>query len=377
MARDGFRVFDSDMHVLEPPDAWQRYIERRFRDRAPRGMSGHPRDFRVEVDGTVFPDWGPNYEIWVRPAREEKRQVYAAFEERRWDAVGQLRAMDAEGVDITVLFPTRGLFVLGNDRLEPAFATAIARAYNDWLAEFCSVAPHRLHGAAMIPPHDLDAAVKEARRAVVELGFKALFLRPNVVAGRNWHDPYYDSLWREAEELQVPVCFHEGGRVLLPQPGANFSSHMLWHATNHPLAMMLAVADIVGGGVLERFPRLKAAFLEANCSWAPWFLWRLDEHYEISGRHEYPKMALRPSEYFRRQCYVSIECDELTATNLEEFALDETVVFSTDFPHTDSKYPDAITNFLKLPLTLETKRKVLWANCARLYGFVLLSEAVL
>jgi predicted TIM-barrel fold metal-dependent hydrolase len=123
-----------------------------------------------------------------------------------------------------------------------------------------------MFGAGMIPPHDIAGAISEARRAVNELGFKTVFVRPNPVNGRNWHDAYYDPLWAEIERLGVPLSFHEGGRVHLPQPGDNFDTHMLYHTCTHPLGMMLAAVDLVGGGVLERFPGLTVAFLEGNCS---------------------------------------------------------------------------------------------------------------
>jgi predicted TIM-barrel fold metal-dependent hydrolase len=110
--------------------------------------------------------------------------------------------------------------------MDPALATAISRAYNDWLAEFCAGGSGRMFGAGMIPPHDIEGAISEARRAVNELGFKTVFVRPNPVNGRNWHDTYYDPLWAEIERLGVPLSFHEGGRVNLPQPGDNFDTHM-------------------------------------------------------------------------------------------------------------------------------------------------------
>ena len=110
--------------------------------------------------------------------REEHDSVYADPEARGWDPASQIAAMDAEGLDLAVLFPSRGLFVLGldsvepigTDGLEPEYATAIARAYNDWLADFCSAAPDRLYGAGMVAPHDIEGAVREARRCVEELG---------------------------------------------------------------------------------------------------------------------------------------------------------------------------------------------------------------
>jgi predicted TIM-barrel fold metal-dependent hydrolase len=131
---------------------------------------------------------------------------------------------------------------------------------------------------------------------------------------------------------------------------------------------MLAMARFVCAGVLARHPKLRVAFLEANCSWAPWLLWRMDEHYELEGDIYMPELTMPPSEYFKRQCYVSVEPDESPVRHMiEDFGADQ-LVFSTDYPHGDSRYPDAVSSFLELPLSDEVKRKILWENCANFYS---------
>ena len=369
MARNGFKVMDSDMHIVEPADLWQKYMEPKYLDRAPVGLSRHFRDLGVEGEGRVFPIPNHSYTNAITPIMEEQMALYKDSQAMDWNSDSQVMAMENEGIDVAVLFPSRGLFTLGMDDMDPGLAAAISRAYNAWLSDFCGQNPDRLHGSAMIPPHDVGEAVKEARRAVEELGFRTVFMRPNQVNGKNWHDPYYDPLWEEIQRLNVPICFHEGGKVDLPQVGTQFETHMMYHTCTHPMGMMLAVVDIVGGGVLERFPKLTVAFLEGNCSWAPWLLWRLDEHQEMSGKYDQPDLKLTPSEYFRRQCYLSVECDEMPAEIVTKFGLEDNIVFSTDYPHADSKYPNSVDKFLEMPLSDETKRKFLWDNCVRLYGF--------
>ena len=305
-------VADSDMHVLEPPDLWQRYIAPEFRHAAPVGMTELRRDLRVKVKSHVMLRLGP-----VRAVREargagigwrpDQEDAYASAEARGWDAVAQLEAMDREGVDVAVLFPSRGLFVLGLDSvdqmgadgLEPAFASAIARAYNDWLRDFIAAAPSRLFGAAMVAPHDVASAVEEARRCVTEYGFKAIFLAPGAVNRRPWHHPAYDPLWAECERLGIPVAFHGGGRTHL-RPDFSleiFDRLMMWHTFSQPLGIMATAVSLTAGGVCERFPRIRFALLEGNCSWAPWLLHRLDEHYEWVGWYEARDLSHKPSEY--------------------------------------------------------------------------------
>ncbi len=372
MAKNGFKVMDSDMHVIEPPDLWQRYIDPEFKARAPIGLTRHVRDLGVRVEGKVMPKPAPVSSLTLAKVRKEIIEAkYSDAAERDFDGVAQVRAMDKEGLDVAVLYPSRGLVVLALDHMDPELAAAIARAYNNWLHEFCQTAPQRMYGAALVAPHDVVSAVKEARRAVTELGFKGVLMRPNHVNGRQWSDPYYDPLWEECQRLRIPIGFHEAGRVYLPQPALEqfIPTFTMFNTLSFPMANMMACADLIYGGVMERFPKLKVAFLEGNCSWLPWLLWRMGEYMEITGKADHPELKLEPIEYFQRQCFGSIECDEITAKNLPEFGLEDNIVFSTDYPHLDVKYPKSVETFLRLPFKEETKRKYLWDNCARLYGF--------
>jgi predicted TIM-barrel fold metal-dependent hydrolase len=384
MAMGGDVIADSDLHVMEPPDLWQRYIDPAFRHAAPVGLTEMRRDMRVRVKSRVLLRGGSVRPMRTEPTegktgwRKEHEAVYAGAEARGWDAASQVEAMDAEGLDLAVLFPSRGLFVLGldtvdrmgTDGLEPDFAAAIARAYNDWLHDFAAFAPERMFGAGMLAPHDVGAAVEEARRCVEELGFKCVFLSPGCVDRRPWHHPAYDPLWAEIERLGVPLAFHGGGQNhLTPDFSLQiFDELMLWHTFSQPLGIMATVASLTGGGVLERFPRLRVALLEGNCAWAPWLFHRLDEHYEWVGWYEAPDLTRKPSEYFRRNCWLSIEADEEPARQYIEWFGDDNLVFSTDYPHGDSKYPHAVEAFAKLPIPEASRRKILGENWSRLYG---------
>jgi hypothetical protein len=199
MAKDGFRVFDSDMHVLEPPDLWERYLDRAFRHRAPRGSRRTPLDLGVTVDGTHAFRFTPHAS---RLGLQERggAERFAEDIARGFDAPAQLHAMDREGIDVTVLYPSRGLFVNSYPDMDAAFSAAIARAYNDWMADFCQAGdPKRMLGAAMVPIQDLDAAIREAERAVQQLGFRAIFLRPNPPRpGVYWHQRAFDPCGRRS-----------------------------------------------------------------------------------------------------------------------------------------------------------------------------------
>ena len=156
--------------------------------------------------------------------------------------------MDAEGLDLAVLFPSRGLFVLGLDSSE-AIGSRRARAalrhghrprLQRLLADLLRPTPPTACSARRWSrPHDVPGAVLEARRCVEELGFKAVFLSPGCVNRRPWHHPAYDPLWAEIQRLDVPITFHGGGQTYLTP---DFSlqvldSLMLWHTFNQPLAI--------------------------------------------------------------------------------------------------------------------------------------------
>ena len=378
--KDGF-VADSDLHVMEPPDLWERYIDPAFKHAAPPGLSEMRRAMRVKVKSRVMLRTGT-----VRPVRRARKEsgwrpehddVYASAEARGWDAASQVEAMDREGLDLAVLFPSRGLFVLGldsvemmgTDGLEPDFAAAIARAYNDWMHDFTSYASDRMFGAGMVAPHDVDSAVLEARRCVEEYGFKTVFLAPGCVNRRPWHDQHYDPLWAECERLGIPISFHGGGQTYL-KPDFSleiFDSLMMWHTFSQPLGIMTAAVSLTSGGVLERFPDLRVALLEGNCAWAPWLFHRLDEHYEWVGFAEAPELTKKPSEYFRSNCFLSVEVDEEPARQYVEWFGDENLVFSTDYPHGDSKFPNSLDALSKLPIAEESLQRIVGENWCRLY----------
>ena len=371
MAKNGFKVMDSDMHIIEPADLWERYMDPAYRGRL-QGLTRYERDLGVSLDGLNLTTTGEPSAVSQQGAaleREKQNPKYKDGEDHGWDAGSQIRAMDQEGIDVAVLFPSRGLFSMAVDGMEPGLAAAVGRAYNDWMFDFCKEHPGRLYGAGHIAPHDVEAAVSETRRCVKELGFKAVFMRPDIINGHQWHDPYYDPLWAECQQLGIPVGFHAGGRPSgVAQVGdREFSTGMLHHVYSHSVGMMLVAGSFCGGGIFERFPELKAAFLEGNSSWVPWLMWRIDEHYEWRG-YEHPELTMFPSEYFKRQGFASVECDEWPSKYSDDAGYGHTVVFSTDYPHPDSKYPNAVDSFLDMGLPEDTTRRYLWDNCARLYG---------
>jgi predicted TIM-barrel fold metal-dependent hydrolase len=280
-----------------------------------------------------------------------------------------LAAMDVEGVDVAVAFRTWAGHVVSADDLEPRFAAALCRAYNRWLSDFCRADPARLKGAALLPQQDVALAVAEAEFAVRELGAVALVLSTHPIRGRTLDSPELDPLWQAAQELDVALAFHGTHAAYGDHLGVRYLSNLpLTHAAGQTIELILALGAMLTGGALARYPGLRCAFLEGNCSWLPWWLWALDERWEKWSDPEYTGQKERPSELFRRQCFVSVEPDEhMAARAIDEIGA-ECFVVSTDWPHDDSAFPHAIDGFLSLRgIDDEAKRRILWDNCARLY----------
>jgi predicted TIM-barrel fold metal-dependent hydrolase len=379
--KQGFRVMDSDLHTMEPDGLWERYLDEPFRAYAPRfarAADGPPNQPTIRVGDLTIGEMTVRPRL-VKASAELHRRAVARHPHndvalaRGYDAETHLQAMDIEGIDVGILYGTRGRQVLMHDDMDPALAAALARAHNSWTHDYCQRDPRRLKFAAQVAFHDPRLAAEEARRAVRELGAVAVIGNPNPIRGRHIHDPEFERLWDTVEELGVPVGFHPTGisslrddiaRRMLDHP----NGRVIGGAARNPMELMLAFGSLAAGGVLERHPHLRCAFLEGTCGWLPWWLWRLDELWEKFGPGSEVQITALPSEYFLRQCYVATDADEKVLAQVVAAVGDDNIVVSTDYPHSDGLFPDAINEFLALPSVGEkTKAKILWDNCARLY----------
>ncbi len=332
----------------------------------------------MEVQGLAIPAFAKSQgaNASSRELQRRSRARHPHFQVARaqgFDAESTLTAMDIEGIDVAVMYGTRGRQILCHDDLSPDYAAALARAYNNWAYDYCKHDPQRLKFAAQIAMHDVGMAVEEARRSVTELGAVAVIGTPNPVNDQHLHDEVCEPLWNELERLDVPIGFHPTGNSSLKDDAgrryvghANF--HPIAHAIRNPVELMGAIASMTTGGILERHPKLRCAFLEGTAGWLHWWLWRLDDHWEKFGPGCEFQLTMMPSEYFKRQCYIALDVDEEPAVDVVNKIGAEFFVVSSDYPHSDGAFPEAIQEFLGLPFNDEQRRKILWENCSRLYG---------
>jgi len=368
-----YNVVDADGHILEPLNLWLDYIDPAYRERAPRLVTNANGKQQLQIDtmmaGSAERGLGAIGAIGAR----DGHVIADGFEYSNGRAGGfdphkRIPDMDMDGIDAAFLYPSIGLFVGGV--VDPALAGAICRAYNRWLADYCKPYPDRLFGVAMLPMQDVDTAIAEMTFARKELGMHAGFLRPNPYNNRLIHDPIYEPFWTVAEELDFAIGFHEGAAPGMPQVGVDrFNGRGAQHIISHTMEMMLAALSMIWGGVCERHPKLRVGFLESGGGWiAPW-LDRMDRHFDDQGFND-SGLKTRPSEIFKRQCWISFEPVEGCLHALADYIGPNKIMWATDYPHPDGFFPGAPKMIEKqlAGLSAETKRQVMAGGAMGFYG---------
>lgn len=348
------RVIDADGHVNEPEDLWAERLPSRYHRMAPRRVLDSQGRVRLFIAEELQP--------FLPSLTMEQAQRPGGV-----DPKARLVDMDAEGLDVAVCFTSIGLYFGGV--ADADLNAALCRAYNDWLYDYTQAAPDRLAGVAMVPQLDVGLAMEEAERAVRDLGFKAVMWRPNPIAGRDLDHPALAPFLSLMEELGAALAIHEGTSQNLPQAGLDrFDNYLYRHMVSHPHEQQMACMTLICGGTLERHPRLKVVFLESGAGWIAHWLERMDDHIKHWGYTSGP-LALKPSEYYQRQCFISADPDEAIIPGLVQALGDDTIVFATDYPHSDSIFPGVVAALRdRADLSEESKAKILGENAARLYG---------
>src|SRR6195256_1627468 len=339
-----YGVIDADGHILEPLDLRDHYIDPAFRDRAPRVVKGENGKERLVIEEQAVGDGQRGIgRIGAVGARqgvvEGDTMAYKDGKPGGFDPHKRIPDMDADGIDAAFLYPSLGLF---SDAIhDPQLAAATCRAYNRWLADYCKPYPDRLFGVAMLPMQSVELAIEEMRFAKRELGFKGGFIRPNPYNNKMINHPDYEPFWAAAEDLDFSIGFHEGAAAGMPQVGIDrFAGRGARHIITHTMEMMLACLAVIWGGVCEKHPKIRIGFLESGGGWiAPW-LDRMDRHFDDQGFND-SGLTTRPSDLFRRNCWISFEPVEGSLKVLADYIGPNQIMWATDYPHPDGFFPGA------------------------------------
>ena len=365
--RNGCKVVDTDCHQMEPPSMWRDFIDPRFADYAPAvDRAGGFPTMKVEGESLTAEGKYPFSTPEFLAALARGMQRFERTRSAGFDAASRLQDMDEQGVDVQILYPTVGGQLLGREFHDAELLAACCRAYNDWSAQYCQAAPDRLRWAAMLPVQDVSLAIEEARRTAAK-GTVGYYVRPNPNHGRLLSHRDHFPLFVEIERLDRPICIHDSGSPHLPSFGDRMDTHVTGHMIAHPFEAMAAMMNLIWDGVFEHHPRLTVVHVEADAGWVPYWLQRMEQHYEFSGNAEHPELKLRPTEYFQRNVFVACRGDERTLKSVVDLVGDEKILFNTDYPHPDGTWPWGMQALDEQPISAESRRKIFCDNAARAF----------
>jgi predicted TIM-barrel fold metal-dependent hydrolase len=277
-----------------------------------------------------------------------------------------LRDNDVEGIDLQIIYPTLGLF---HSRVrDHDYAIALARAYNDWLHDWCAADRKRLRGVAIVPLHvDVKAAIAEMERAVGTLGAVGIMVN-TFDRSRNVAHPDFWPFYEECARQGVAIAFHASGSDTMDSL-CHFDNFLAIHTLSHAPEQLIACTAVLYSGLLERYQDLRVAFLEAGIGWVPFWMEHMDEEYELRG-FEAPLLTAKPSEYMASgRVFVSCEPEEKTLRYVPDFFPEENILYASDYPHWDGNFPETVSSLMdRTDIGEELKRKIFFDNPVRFYG---------
>jgi predicted TIM-barrel fold metal-dependent hydrolase len=386
-------IIDVDSHVAEPEDLWTSRLPARLGDAMPQVVwDDAGGELRWKVGDVLLSAVGEYCTAGWREHFPSHPPTLEDADPACYEPRARLARLDDYGIWGQVLYPNLIAFDAHTFLTELGIggATACVRAYNDFLVEFASADGRRLIPVMMLPFWDVEASIQEMERcrALGHRGilFAALFERlgfPNIA------DPSWEPVLAAAQDLDLSLNFHIGfgqrdtassetgwakrtkaaleqrtDRVAFVRKGGPFFA-----------SCAQGVTDVIVTGVCHRYPRLKIVSVESGFGYFPFLLDNLDWLWQTSGAsHEYPERDL-PSQYFRRQVYVTFWHERSTIPMFEEFQ--DNLMFETDFPHETGLAPGPNSPALPARETVrknlaglprEVMQKVVFGNAAALYG---------
>jgi predicted TIM-barrel fold metal-dependent hydrolase len=389
MARAGFRVFDADTHIIEPVEPIEAYLSAADRARlaalgpligrapAKGGMTRYRVGKRAELNRRLgsrervapaaavtkgLKDGGTPWDVrWQGPPFPSDRVSF--------DPHARVKDMDIEGIDVNMILPSGGV---------PAFCSlpdaglelSAYAAYHRFLADYCAPYPDRLTSVILVTARDAAASVAEIRRCGKAAWPVGIF--PICPPEMSLDDPDWEPIWAEAQEHDLTVVIHCFTMTAPYPPGLwdTWDSVFLQRSAGHVWNAQRNMAALIGAGVLDRYPQLRLAPLECGHGWLAFWAARLDEHAHMC-QHALPPLKHKPSEYIRGPQYfqsIQLHEGELSLRQAIEAIGEDTFMFATDYPHSESWFPKSVEAVLGWTSIAEpVKRKLLWDNAMRCY----------
>ncbi|CAM1369049.1 amidohydrolase family protein [Tenacibaculum xiamenense] len=364
-----YKIHDSDRHVIEPIEIWEQYVEKEIFEKHPVYLKTNKNAKGEELPAEYMIGSYPIVKYWTKSLQEESNLINKETLLQRHQAktgVGQLQSMDLTNIAIANIFPTFALGVIYHSEIPSYVAVAYAKAYNKWLNDYCNVNPKRLKAVGIINRHDPYEMIVQVKE-VISYGWKTIILRPEEINGRTLGHKDYEGFWKICTENNISIAFHGGAHFHGKSVGTDrFNDRFSLLATTHPFEIISAFISLLTSGVLERYPTLKFAFLEAGSSWLPYWLWRLDTIcYPDFPNQTKENIKMLPSEYFKRQCWIAIEPGEPCLREVINIIGSNRLLFASDFPHPDHEHLNSDDVPSKLPELTDSELKEIFELNAR------------
>ena len=381
---DQVRVIDADTHLTERHDLWTKRAPAAWKDRVPHVTQVDGAATWV-VDGAVLGRAGAGGVIDRQGVKGrsfeglyewEIDEVHVAAH----DPVARVELMDDIGIWAQIIYP--GVVGLGGQALaevvtDVALRTLCVEIFNAASAELQAGSGDRLLPMALLPAWDVEACVREARRAA-GAGLRGVNLTsdPQDLGAPDLASPAWDPLWEACSTLGLPVHFHIGASLTTmnyfgtyPWPSHDDDTKLAIGGTLLFIGNARVVVNIICSGMLDRFPELKIVSVESGGGWIPFILEALDYEMDENAPQAKAALSLAPSEYFRRQIYATTWFERRNLASMVDAVGEDNLMFETDFPHPTCLYPDPLKTAREnmVGLAPSTQRKILSENATRLY----------
>ena len=358
--------------VVEPPTLWtERLSKSKFGARIPHIERGADGSDRWIIDGRAYA-LGQSADVGaLLPDRVATAKQCDDIPKAAYDAAVRLNAMDEDGVDYSVLYPSLAGF--SGERFgaltDPELALACVQAYNDWLIDEWATASKRFIPQCIVPLSPIDATVAEIRRAVGRGHRGVIFPAApmQLAALPHINGAEYDPLWATCQEFEVPLCFRAGATPELFQfpipPNLAPELAAAMQAATRSASAVFDLTNMLFSRILLRFPTLKVVFAGSTIGWGTFLLEYADHQYE-QDHCDYP---LKPSAMFHRQCYLTAWYDE-AKIHARHIGVDN-ILWSSNFPAANSSWP-VTRKFAEKCLSGMSQgeqRQILSVNAAKLY----------
>ena len=363
-----YGVISSDSHVNEPRDLWQERLPSQLRPMGLKVVECADGGEGWTHEGNPPKSFGLGVGSGDKTKLRAQGKRFSDINPGNYDPLVHLKDQDRDGVDASVMFPGQAMFLSRIENKELRIASF--QVYNDWLVEdFASANPSRIIPLAMLPVDDdiedslveLDRSMRKGHRGAI------IPLHP---VHRAYTDPYYEPLWQQAAMTGFPLHFHKALSKRVPDPFAvkPSAAARVAQVVLQYTGAMEPIALMVFSGVFHRNPSLKVVSAESDFGWWPFFEQNCDAQWERQQHWARLELTQKPSEYFKRQVYVTFQ-DDYVGCSLLKFVGSDNFMWASDYPHSVSSWPNSRSHIKEVMANVgeDDKRKLLAGNAIRIY----------